>query len=206
MSKRKHHKFTDEHVEWLLENRERYTISQLTIKFNWRFDTKLHSRSLANACKRRGIKSGSDGRFKKGFKPWNSGLTGCMEPNKTSFKNGNLPQTYLPVGTPRLRKYSDGSFYVQIKTADPKTWTEYHRIIYERAYGPITKGHVVIFVDGNRKNLHYTNLECVSRAVLSQLNKKRLLQMPTPLIPTVIAITKLQQMTRKIEQQHEERI
>ncbi len=205
MSKRKVHKFTDDQVEWLRANRARYTIDKLTIKFNWLFDANLHPRSLANACKRRGIKAGSDGRFKKGMKTWNTGLTGYMGANKTSFKTGNLPHTYLPVGTPRLKKYSDGSCYVQIKTADPKTWTNYHHIIYERAYGPIPKGHVVIFVDGNRLNLHHKNLECVSRAVLSQLNKKRLLQMPTPVRPTVIAITKLQQMTRKIEQTHEDR-
>lgn len=199
------HKYTDEHIEWLRENRARYTLSQLTIKFNWRFDAKLQTRALVAACKRRGIKAGSDGRFKKGMKPWNHGLTGYMGANKTSFGPGNLPQTHVPVGTPRLKKYVDGSFYVQIKTADPKTWTEYHRIIYERAYGPIPKGHVVIFVDGNKLNLHYKNLECVSRALLARLNKKRFQQMHTQVIPTVIAITKLEQMTREIEQQHEER-
>jgi hypothetical protein len=37
-------------------------------------------------------------RFQKGAVPWNRGVTGYMGANRTSFRKGNKPQTWRPVG------------------------------------------------------------------------------------------------------------
>ena len=39
-----------------------------------------------------------------------------------------------------------------------------HHLIWEKAYGPIPKGHLVIFADGNRDNFSLENLILISRS------------------------------------------
>lgn len=57
-----------------------------------------------------------------------------------------------------------------------KALEEKHWLIWKNAYGPIPKGHVVIFGDGNRCNFELNNLILVSRKILSDLNVRNLIQ------------------------------
>lgn len=103
--------------------------------------------------------TGKDSRFKKGSVPWNKGIKGlCLSPG-TTFKKGNIPQTYRPVGSLQLRE--DG--YVFIKVADPKTWVQLHRLVWESEYGPIPEGKIVKFRDKDRMNFDISNLYLADR-------------------------------------------
>lgn len=45
-----------------------------------------------------------------------------------------------------------------------KDYVEIHRLVWVEHNGPIPKGHIVIFRDGNRENITIDNLMMVSRA------------------------------------------
>ena len=77
-----------------------------------------------------------------------------------------MPWNYKPVGTERVN--ADG--YVEVKIADPKTWKGKHLIVWEKAHGPVPKGHVIIFADENQMNVTLKNLLMVSRRELAVMN------------------------------------
>ena len=66
----------------------------------------------------------------------------CRE---TTFKKGNRPHNYRPVGSERITV--DG--FVEIKVADPNKWDLKSRVIYQEKYGKIPKGYKIIYLDGN---------------------------------------------------------
>ncbi len=109
--------------------------------------------------------------FKKGMTPWNKGKKGTGGWKSTQFKNDNRPKNYKPVGTEQTN--TDG--YVEIKAADPRTWRAKHVILWEAAHGPVPKGHVVIFADGNQQNVTLENLLLISRRELAVMNKRGLI-------------------------------
>ncbi len=107
------------------------------------------------------------GEFKQGHRPHNFGVKGWQAGGnsvKTQFKKGNIPQTWVPVGSERIGK--DG--ILQIKISDtgygPRDWKSAHSILWESCFGPVPPGHLIIFKDGIRKNIFIDNLELVSRA------------------------------------------
>ena len=95
-----------------------------------------------------------------------------MKANKTSYKKGNIPQTYKPVGTERITE--DG--YTEIKVKDPNVWKLKHRLIYEEHYGEIPNGYVVMFLDRDKSNFDINNLILISRKQLRILNQNYLIK------------------------------
>lgn len=121
--------------------------------------------NLNSLCKRKGWLTGRTGCFKEGNIPHPDAHP--KGPNKTSFKSGRLPHNWKPVGSERTSK--DG--YVEIKTKEPRTWRLKQRVVWEKKHGKVKKGHIIIFLDGNRSNCDEDNLYEISKAVNSQLNK-----------------------------------
>src|SRR5690606_22145051 len=109
----------------------------------------------------------NEGCFRKGMVPWNRGLKGYMGANRTSFRKGNKPWTWLPVGSERISK--DGT--LQRKVSDtgygPRDWKAVHAILWESVHGPVPKGHIVVFKAGISKEEKLRpvigSLECISR-------------------------------------------
>jgi len=139
-----------------------HPIPELTRILNKRFGTQRTEGSVKAALGRFGFKSGRDGRFKKGGRP--SPKAGAKGPNRTSFKKGQRPHTWRPIGTERVTKEG----YLQRKVSDTgntaRDYVEVHRLLWEERRGPIPGGHVVIFRDGDRTNIVIENLMLVSRA------------------------------------------
>lgn len=107
---------------------------------------------------------GAKTRFKKGQVPPNKGVKGISYPGmeKTQFRPGTRPPNHKPVGTIRLES-RDG--YLQIKTAEGMCqWKQLHRVIWERMNGPIPRGAIVAFIDGDKMNLRITNMELLTKA------------------------------------------
>lgn len=61
--------YTDEQIQWLRDNRALNVIDVITASFNQRFGTNLSKKALSATCKRKSIKAGSNGQFKKGSLP-----------------------------------------------------------------------------------------------------------------------------------------
>ena len=110
--------------------------------------------------------------FKKGMIPWNKGKK--VGPNykngqATRFKDGHKPHTWKPIGSTRLINKR----YLQIKVSDtrnPSDWQYVHVMNWEERFGPVPKGEVIIFRDGDPSNTEVSNLMLASRKLLMGKN------------------------------------
>lgn len=180
--------FSPVEIVWLAENVRGHGCRQLTEMFNRHFGRQVTVQQIKAACHNRGLSSGLTGHFPSGHRPWNTGVKHSTGWSATRFQPGRMPPTYRPVGSERVDN-KDG--YLWVKIADPKTWRPKHLVIWEQAHGPVPKGHVVIFADGNRRNLDLDNLVIVTRAELAQLNKNGLIAKDAELTRVGVGLTKL---------------
>lgn len=164
----KPHFYTNDQIRFIREHIKDMTWRELAIKFNKTYKTDIQPKALSQTALRRGITTGRTGRFEKGNIAWNKGLKGISIGGKeTQFKVGHRPHNWVPVGTELI----DGDGYAKVKVADPNKWRFKHRMIWEEHNGPIPKGHVVIFGDGNKGNFDVDNLLLVSRSQLVRMNQ-----------------------------------
>jgi len=78
----------------------------------------------------------------------------------TEFRPGNRLQSWVPVGTERVRKG-----YVEIKVAEPNVWRRRGHLAWERAHRrPLPSGWVIRRQDGDMANDDPSNLDAISRA------------------------------------------
>lgn len=154
-----------------------------------------HSR-LANACNRYSIPSTPKGRFTSEAMKGNQIRKGAPG-NRTTFKPGNKPKQTRPLWSEKLNK--DGKWMIKIGMDGKRSenWISKARHTWQKANGEVPKGHVVVQLDNNRNNFDLDNLVCISRAVLSQINKKRFREFPPELKHTVITMEKLNEAIRK---------
>lgn len=135
-----------------------------------------------------GVK-GAGTRFQKGQVSWNKGthFAAGGKSVETRFKpgtrQGRADALYKPIGTERVTK--DG--YLQRKVNDDmplqRRWKMVHVIEWEAVNGPLPKGHVIVFRDGNRQNVDLANLEVVSRREL--MNRNTVHNLPKPVAQLV---------------------
>lgn len=128
------------------------------------------------ACKlRRNPEVGEPTRFKKGHTTWNKGLKhppgwapGRMR--ETQFKKGNLPWTWVPVGSKRYSKEG----YLEIKFRERegrfRNWKGAHILLWEKNHGPVPPGHKVVFRDGDKAHIVLENLELISDVEMMRRN------------------------------------
>ncbi|WP_264647951.1 HNH endonuclease signature motif containing protein [Bacillus thuringiensis] len=182
------HFYTAEQKFFLAENIKGRTRKELCEMFNAYFGLNLGLNQITAYIKNNGLRSGLDARFAEGSKPWNKGKKGiCTGGSQTQFKKGQRPHNYKPVGSERLN--SDG--YVDVKVAEPNKWRAKHQLLWEKENGPIPKGYVIIFGDGDRRNFQQDNLILVSKKQLAILNKNRLIQNDADLTRIGIAIANI---------------
>lgn len=163
---------------------------EITEMFNKKFGTNKTEGAISGVRQRNGIKTGFNGAFPKGSIPWNKGKKGYMGANKTSFKKGERPPTWVPIGTERVTV--DGYPEIKVKEgAGQENWRGKHIVIWEKENGPLPKGHVIIFGDKDKTNLDINNLICVSRKQLLGLNRHDLIQDDAELTRTAVNIVDL---------------
>lgn len=179
--------FTREQFDFIVRSYPDMSLIETAEAFNHEFGTDKTIGQIRACIRNHRIKSGRTGCFEKGQKPWNKGKTGVTGYSSTRFKNGHMPQTYRPVGSKRLSK--DGCF--EIKTADPRTWTAMHKIIWIEAHGPVPNGMIIRYKDGDKGNCTLGNLELVSRSENLQLNQLKYSQQPEEIKPTVKLLAKI---------------
>lgn len=113
------------------------------------------------------IEGGKKFRYTPGHTPFNKGKEMPAEiyekVKATMFKKGNRPHNWKPDGTIVERKDADqsGRVYLYYKVRDSK-WILYHNKVWIDHNGPIPKGSLIRFIDGNTRNCDISNLEMVS--------------------------------------------
>ena len=134
-------------------------------KFNWA----ITLTQVKCAIARYKLNTGRTGRFEKGHIPVNQGKKGvCAKGSEKSwFKKGHIPKNHRPVGSERINV--DG--YIEIKVAEPSTWKLKHRVLWEQEKGPLKKGDIVTFLDGNKQNITIGNLMKISQRENAIINK-----------------------------------
>jgi hypothetical protein len=168
------HTWTPKEIRFLKSKIAGRSFANMAELFNEHFGTSLTVGQVRSALKNRGIGNGRDCRFRPGITPHNKGKKGVYAPGceKGWFKPGNIPQTWVPAGTERIN--TDG--YVVVKIADhpkggfKKNWAFKHLLIWKAVHGKIPRGHVIIFADGNKRNVKLSNLLLVSRSELAVMN------------------------------------
>ena len=113
-----------------------------------------------------GYLGGKATQFQKGQTPPNKGQKMSKDlyekVEKTMFKKGNKPMNTQPIGTIHQRKDTGGKMYLYIKLADSK-WQLLNRYTWEQHNGPIPKGMVVVYKDGNYLNNDINNLLMITK-------------------------------------------
>jgi hypothetical protein len=172
-------KYLPHHIRFLKGIVRGRSYAEITGIFNREFGFSISVNAMGNILQKHNLKNGRDGRFRPGQIPANKGRKGYCPPGceKGWFKPGNKPFNTMPLGSERIS--ADG-YYVEIKyqekSGPPKNrWKGKHVLIWEKANGPVPKGHAVIFADGNRRNFKLGNLVLVSRKELAVLNRGNML-------------------------------
>lgn len=178
------HKYTEEERAFLREFVPGHSHKEITEEFNRRFPEKVTVSQIKGTIRRYGLNTGRTGRFEKGHITHNKGQKGVCAKGceKTWYQKGNLPHNTKPIGYERVSK--DG--YIEVKIAMRPGDTESghnfvpkHRLVWEAANGPVPKGHKLIFLDGNKKNIDIENLALVSNAEHLEMTRRGLrLQIP----------------------------
>lgn len=213
-------KYTAEIKDYLKSNSIGRNDKTLVKMINERFSTSYTESTIRALRYRLKAPSGIDARFKPGstagiayrYKPgqepknkgksWNDlgiPLTQQQKMLRTCFKKGNRPKNYLPIGTVVTR--SDG--YLWKKIADPNKWKQLHVILWEKANGPVPKGKLVTFLDGNSKNLQLNNLFLISRQENRDLNFRQARSNDAQITKAVIQTGRIFDKVRELETKKE---
>lgn len=154
------HRYTPEEVAFLRNNLHGRSYAEMTTLFNQRFGLRLRLGQICKAGQRYGLRNDRDTRLKPGSTAGES----------TRYIKGQSSLRKKPIGSERLMP--DG--YTDVKIADPSKWKRKHIFVYESMYGPVPKGHAVLFGDGDKQNFAPHNLVLVSRQELAVMNRRGL--------------------------------
>ena len=190
------HIWSDEEKQYLAEITPGRGYKEIQSMMSCKFGFDYTHHQIKGAITRNKLNTGRTGRFEKGHATWNKGTKGLTKANVTSFKKGQKPHNYKPLGSERITK--DG--YCEIKVSDTgRRWRPKHVLIYEKHHGKVPKGSAVIFLDGDKRNFDIDNLYLVTRSQLAMLNKNSLIQKDAELTKTAINVVDLMKKISTIE-------
>jgi hypothetical protein len=111
---------------------------------------------LATEASGRLQRSREQSQFIKGHTPWNKGMKGLqIGGEETRFKKGHVPVNYKPIGWTRIDV--EGYHWTKVEEG-LNGWVLTHRLAWEMEHGPIPKGAIIRFKDGNKLNFDIENL------------------------------------------------
>ena len=190
------HIWSDEEKQYLAEITPGRGYKEIQSMMSCKFGFDYTHHQIKGAITRNKLNTGRTGRFEKGRATWNKGTKGLTKANVTSFKKGQKPHNYKPLGSERITK--DG--YCEIKVSDTgRRWKSKHLVVYEKHHGKVPRGSVVIFLDGDKRNFDIDNLHLVTRGQLAMLNKNSLIQKDAELTKTAINVVDLMKKISAIE-------
>ena len=116
------------------------------------------------------------GCFVRGQHSWNKGLhyQAGGRSAETRFRPGQrigvAAELYQPIGTERITKEGYCSRKINDDMPLHKRWRAIHILVWEAANGPVPKGHVLSFINGDKLDCRLDNLQLITRRELMQRN------------------------------------
>ena len=170
---------TEEEKIFIKENVKGTSAKEMAKILTEKFGLPRSKTQILNYRVRNGLHSGLDGRYNKGCVSINKGRPrsewaspeAIRRMEKGMFKKGHIDDNsrpLKPVGTRSVR--SDG--YVWIKIEQPNRWREEHRLVWEKAHGPLGRYQKLIHIDGNPSNNSLDNLMIITNAECAEINKR----------------------------------
>jgi len=200
-------RWTPEMIEFVRQAVKDMTLRETAEQLSLAYGITVTLDQVKGVTSRHGIKTGRTGRFEPGHITWNAGMKGWKaggRSEETRFKpgylNGRAAERLKPLGHERITK--DGIRQRKVRMDGPSQyrWQSVHSLVWEEHNGPIPPGHVVIFIDGDRENIHIDNLALVSRGELALLNKRGWNDLPAELRPAAIAAVRLEKQAKAREE------
>lgn len=151
-------------------------LAKMAQEAGWR----ITRQQLRSYMQRKGIKNGVNCQFQNGHDPFTKGKKweDYMSPEslerakKGLYQKGREAENKKELG--QICKTKDG--YLLVKVAEKgDQWTRWkllHRVIWEKANGPIPQGMMITFLDGNKENVSLENLALISMAENAILRTK----------------------------------
>lgn len=196
-------RYPPEIAEFIRENVVGRSKRELANLLNERFGTDYTEEQIKSYTARFKLRNGRDCRIKPGTPPPNKGKKGYCAPGceKSWFKKGHTPGNKLPIGTVLMK--SDGYLWRKLGEGEgARDWRQEHILVWEAANGPIPKGAIVLFKDGDRTNVALENLALITRSELAILNRWDLLKTDAGLTDSAILIAKLKHATAQATKKH----
>lgn len=192
--------FIPEEIAWIKAQTIGKTTAELAEDISSHFGMTMTTRQARALKQIYGISGGVTGKGRK-LRPAH------YEKIKASmFKPGRIPSNKVPVHTERITV--DG--YIDVKIAEPDVWKAKQRLVWEQHNGPIPKGMVVLFADGNKLNCSIENLRLVSLKERFELVKKKMIFPDPKLTDTGLLLVKndiaLREIQRRQTRTHGKRI
>ena len=201
--------YTPEIKQFIADNVKGVKNKDLAAMVNEKFGTNISVGGIASYKCENGLKSGLEfmdfcrkkgdppnrTSFKKGQVSYNKGMKGLKIPGseKGWFEKGHKPKNWTPVGTERVR----GCGHIWVKIAEPNKWRQKQILVWEAAYGPIPKGHKIIYKDRNRQNVTLENMMLVTDSQLSILNSSGMYTEHPELTEAGVGVAKLMDAINK---------
>lgn len=152
--------WSDEEKKYLSEIVEGRHYSEITKMMNDKFDRKFTNSMISHAIIRYGLKTGFDGRFKKG-----------KLPNDYSFKKGHISKNRKEIGSELIV-----AGYIKVKVANPSVWKFKHRLMYEKYHNvKLTSEDIILFADRDKTNFSKENLILIKIPQLAVLNRNKMI-------------------------------
>ena len=182
---RKPHNWTDTEVNYLREvakgSRVNDICKLMTNKFNYEFSYC----QIRSAMSRYNIANEMKGKKPSGYEPWNKGI---------KVGNSHLPGV-KSAGTEVVSKNG----FIKIKLENPSRWEYKHRYIYEQKHGKLDKNELLVFLDGDKKNLSLDNLVKVQKGLYTIMIKHKLLYNDPELTKVGIRVAEMILKTNEVK-------
>lgn len=192
-------RYADEPTQQLADELGR-SVAKVLAKAN---KMKLHKSEsfLTEHGQRLNGKQGQSSRFKKGHVTWNKGMKGLQQGGvETQFGKGHMPHNWVPVGTEQIR---DGYLWRKVTdTRHRSDWKQVHVMLWEQNNGPVPKGLILCFKDGNKQHIALANLELRTRA--EHMQKNTIHRYPPELRDAIRTVAKLKRTIREVEHDEEQ--
>ena len=195
--------------EFIRDNSWGVSSAEMAKMVNEKFGTDFTQNRMKNFRQRNGIKSGCTGWYQKGRDPGNKGKKqseycspeAIEASRRTQFKKGHKPMNELPVGTVRMGKHGYMIRKKQMQGEQWERWEHLHRAVWEEHNGPIPKGMLVMFKDGDKTNCSIDNLMLAKRTELAVLCRKGLVSEDPDLTETALHMVRLMQAANKVRRE-----